>query len=48
MMKSIYLLIVLYVTIHLVWALFRERSFWKQASIVLVLVLFGLRLFLIQ
>lgn len=47
-MKYLYLLIVLYVTIHLVWALFRERNFWKQASIVLVLVLFGLRLLLIQ
>jgi hypothetical protein len=47
-MRIIYHLIVLYLTGHLVWYLFREKKFWKQASIALVLVLFLLRLFLIE
>ena len=47
-MRILYHLIVLYTTIQLVWYLFREKNFWKQASLVLVLVLFLLRLFLIE
>jgi hypothetical protein len=47
-MRIIYHFIVLYLTGQLVWYLFREKKFWKQASIVLVLVLFLLRLFLIE
>ncbi len=47
-MRYVYHLIVLYLTIHLTIALRRERRFWKGAAIVLVLVLFGLRLFLIR
>lgn len=47
-MRILYHLIVLYMTILLVWYLFREKNFWKQAGLVLVLVLFLLRLFLIE
>lgn len=47
-MKLAYHLIVLYLTLNLVWYLFRERKFWSQASVVLVLILFILRLFLIK
>lgn len=47
-MRYVYQAIVLYLAVHLVWALIREKSFWKQAGIALVLVLFILRLFLIQ
>jgi hypothetical protein len=47
-MRYLYQAIVLYLAIHLVWALFREKSFWKQAGIVIVLALFVLRLLWIQ
>jgi hypothetical protein len=47
-MRIIYYLIVLYMAAHLVWSLFHEKKFWKQASIALVLILFLLRLFLIE
>lgn len=47
-MRILYHLIVFCITIQLVWYLFREKNFWKQASLVLVLVLFLLRLFLIE
>jgi hypothetical protein len=47
-MRILYHLIVLYMTILLVCYLFREKNFWKQAGLVLVLVLFLLRLFLIE
>jgi len=47
-MRILYHLIVFYITIHLVWGLFREKKFWKQASLVLVLILFLLRLLLIE
>jgi hypothetical protein len=47
-MKLAYHLIILYLTLNLVWYLFRERKFWSQASAVLVLILFILRLFLIK
>jgi ABC-type nitrate/sulfonate/bicarbonate transport system substrate-binding protein len=47
-MRFVYLAIVLYLAAHLAWMLAREKSFWKQAGIALVLILFILRLFLIQ
>jgi len=47
-MRTLYHLIVLYLTIHFVWRLIREKSFWKQAGIVLVLIMFLLRLFLVE
>ena len=47
-MTILYHLIVLYLTVHFVWYLFRERKFWLQASTALVLILFLLRLFLIK
>jgi hypothetical protein len=48
MMRLAYLAIVLYLTGHLAWAFARERKFWKQAGTGLVLLLFVLRLLLIQ
>ena len=47
-MRIVYLAIVLYLAAHLAWMLAREKSFWKQAGMALVLILFILRLFLIQ
>ena len=47
-MRYIYQAIVLYLTVQLAWSIVREKSFWKQAGAVLVLVLFVLRLFLIK
>ena len=47
-MRFIYHLIVLYLTTHLLWYLVREKKAWAQASTVLVLALFLLRLFWIK
>jgi len=47
-MRTIYHLLVLYLTAHFIWYLFREKKFWKQAAVVLVLIMFLLRLFLIE
>lgn len=47
-MRIFYHLIVLYFSLHLIRHLFREKKFWNQASIVLVLALFLLRLFLVK
>jgi hypothetical protein len=47
-MRIIYLLIVLYLSLQLIWHLFRQKDFWSQASTVLVLALFLLRLFSIK
>ncbi len=47
-MRSVYQLIVAYLTVHLIWYLFREKKVWAQASVVLVLALFLLRLFRIK
>ena len=47
-MRYIYHLIVLYLTGHLIWFLVREKKFWKQAGIAMVLIMFLLRLFLIE
>ncbi len=41
-------LIVFYWSVHMVWYLFRQKKIWPQASLVLVLTLFLLRLFLIK
>jgi hypothetical protein len=48
MIRLFYHLIVLYLSLHLVWYMLRQRKFWGQASAVLVLVLFLLRLFWIK
>ena len=48
MIRIFYQLIVLYLSLHLLWYLFRQKKFWGQASAVLVLVLFLLRLFWIK
>lgn len=47
-MRYIYHLIVLYLTGHFLWYFFREKKFWKQAGIILVLIMFLLRLFLVE
>ncbi len=47
-MKILYQLIVFFLTIHLVWYLFREKNFWAQISTAIIIVLFLLRLFLIK
>ncbi|MCX6564684.1 MAG: hypothetical protein NTU60_13955 [Candidatus Aminicenantes bacterium] len=47
-MRIVYHLIVLYLTVHFLWYLAREKKFWKQAGIVLVLIMFLLRLFLVE
>lgn len=47
-MTLLYYLIVLYLTIHFVWYLFREKRFWFQVSTALVVIIFILRLFLIK
>jgi len=46
--KYAYHLIVAYLTLHVGWYILREKSFWKQAGAGLVLILFVLRLLLIQ
>jgi hypothetical protein len=47
-MRILYHLIVLFLTLNLIWYLFREKKFWSQASTALVLILFLLRLFLVK
>jgi len=47
-MKILYHLIVLFLTINLIWYLFKEKKFWAQVSTAIVLVMFLLRLFLIK
>jgi len=48
MLRILYLLIVLYLSLHLFWHLFRQRKFWDQAGTAVVLTLFLLRLFLVK
>jgi hypothetical protein len=48
MIKIIYHLIVLLLTMNLIWYLFREKQFWTQVSTAIVLIMFLLRLFLIK
>ncbi len=47
-MNILYRLIVLFLTIHLVFYLFREKKFWAQVSATIIIVLFLLRLFLVK
>ena len=47
-MQIIYHLIVFYLTINFIWFLFREKKFWYQFSVAIVLVMFLLRLLLIK
>jgi len=47
-MTLLYHGIVLFLTINLIWYLFREKKFWAQVSTAIVLVIFLLRLFLIK
>ena len=47
-MNYVYHAIVALLTVHLVWSIVREKSVWKQAGAALVLIVFLLRLFLIQ
>lgn len=47
-MNIVYHVIVLFLTSHFVWYVFRERKFWSQVSAAIVLVLFLLRLFLVK
>lgn len=47
-MRIFYWALVLYLTLNLVLLLFRDKKFWNQAAAALVLILFLLRLFLIQ
>jgi hypothetical protein len=47
-MRTVYLAIVLYLAGHLLWAMSREKNVWKQAGAGIVLLLFILRLLLIQ
>jgi len=47
-MQFIYHLIVFYLTVNLIWYLFREKKFWNQVSTAIVLIIFLLRLFLIK
>jgi hypothetical protein len=47
-MRSIYHLIVLFLTLQTAGYLAHERKFWKQAGAALVLILLALRLFLVK
>ncbi len=47
-MQIIYQIIVFYMTLHLIWFVFREKKFEDQASGAIVLILFLLRLLLIK
>jgi hypothetical protein len=47
-MQIIYHIIVLYLTIHLIWFIIREKKFWDQLSGMIVLIMFLLRLLLIK
>ncbi len=47
-MRIIYHLIVLYLTLHLIWFVIREKKFRDQLSGAIVLIIFLLRLLLIK
>ncbi len=47
-MQIIYHLIVFYMTVHLIWYIFREKKFWNQLSAAIVLIVLFLRLLLIK
>ncbi len=44
MMQIFYLIVVFYLSLHLVWYILREKKFWNQLGAALVLVVFLLRL----
>jgi len=48
MLRFFYLLIVAYLSLHLLWHLLHQRRFRDQAGTALVLTLFLLRLFLLK
>jgi len=48
MIKIIYHLIVLYLSMNFVYYIFREKKLWNQVSVAVVLVMFLLRLLLIK
>jgi hypothetical protein len=47
-MQIIYHLIVFYMTVHLIWYIFREEKFWSRLSTSIVLIVLFLRLLLIK
>lgn len=47
-MQIIYHLIVLYLTLHLIWFVIREKKFRDQLSGAIVLIIFLLRLLLVK
>jgi len=48
MIRIFYTLIVFYLSLHLIWHLFRQKKPCSQAETALVLTLFLLRLFLVK
>ena len=48
MIQILYHLIVLYMTIHLIWFVIREKKFWNQLGGMIVLIVFLLRVLLIK
>ena len=48
MIQILYHLIVLYMTMHLLWFVIREKKFWDQLSGLIVLIVFLLRVLLIK
>jgi hypothetical protein len=48
MIQIIYHIFVLYLTLHLIWFIIREKKFRNQLSGMLMLIMFLLRLFLIK
>ncbi len=47
-MRLFYQIMVLYMTGHFLWYLFRQKKFWPQISAGIILTLFLLRLFMIK
>ena len=47
-MKILYHLIVIFLTVNLIWYLFREKKFWSQVGTAIVLIMFLLRLLLVK
>ncbi len=48
MLRVFYHLIVLYLSLHFLWYIVRQKRIWSQAGAALVLTLFLLRLFLVK
>jgi len=48
MLTIIYRLIVLFVTILIVWDMFKEKNFWSQLTGAIVIVPFILRMLMIK